>query len=576
MIPLKDLEERNRVAHYVLSRVGTGLGVGWFACVPEPEPTFEEALQYSREHPNDLFMHQHLLNRLRELDLNDMKDLILKGEGKDRIFMTLCCEACLLNTKFEVLREHFQGMDIDELTEWTPMIIIPSEIRDRSEQHFYWLRQFSANANLLRPLPSPDEASFPVPFDGETIDQWWGRTVSIGDIDADSGPHKIAPERPSLKETAKQLTRRLEQLGILTGWDMRTEATLSPFAVERPWNLDIEVTDGRNGWRLTGTQTGYGRGLNISLARMSCLMEIVERLSAFANVEKGRVRGYEKEYPLIRGSYPCLLAKELEAVDPYDMCLKVPYRGQSLSWIEAERGSGHQGSPILVPAQMVFLFSNLDEASLTSGLPSNGLAAGNRWESARLSALLEVLERDAEKVVPYGKDRAFLLTCEDEKVNDILETCRYKGIHIQFLDITAEMGVPCYKAFIQGPGGVILKGTGAHLDGKRALLSALTEIPYPYPYWFGSMPVPQDLASRSYEDLPNYASGDPAADLALLERLLRLNGYHPLYVDLTRKDLGIPVVKAIVPGLEMMTVFDRFSPLGLRQFGHYLGSQRNA
>jgi len=302
-------------------------------------------------------------------------------------------------------------------------------------------------------------------------------------------------------------------------------------------------------------------------------MEIVERSSAFASVESGKVCGYEKEYALIRGSYDDLAVKGLEAIHPGEMCLESPYRGQPLSWIEAERASGSRSGPILIPAQMVFLFPNLDEVSLTSGLSSTGLAAGNTRESARLSALLEVMERDAEKVVPYDPKRAFLLTSEDPKVNDILETCRRKGIHIRFLDITPETGIPCYKAFVQGPGGVILKGTGAHLNGKRAILSALTEIPYPYPYWFGSMPVPEGLESRAYEDLPDYASDDPSTDLALLERLLGLNGYTPLYVDLTRYDLGIPVVKALVPGLEMMTVFDRFSPLGLRQFAHYLASK---
>jgi len=49
-----------------------------------------------------------------------------------------------------------------------------------------------------------------------------------------------------------------------------------------------------------------------------------------------------------------------------------------------------------------------------------------------------------------------------------------------------------------------------------------------------------------------------------------MNGYKPIYVDLTREDLDIPVVKALVPGLEIMTVVDRFSPLSIRQFWHYL------
>jgi len=556
--------------NYTLSRVGTGMGVGWFACVPEPEPTFEKALLYSREHLNDLFMRRHLLNIMREFEPTRLESIILKARNHDLHLLSLAYEACILNTRFESLKGHFQGMDPQELAECTPMIVIPSTARDDSEQNFYWLKQFSANANLLRPLPSPDEAPFPVPFDPEAIDDWRRRVVSIKEIASPSAKGRIAPDSPPQKEATKRLRNKLEQLGVLTGWDMRTEATLSPFAIERPWNLHISVDDRTNQWQLSGTQTGYGRGLNISHARISCLMEIVERYSAFASIGSGRVQGYRKGYPLIRGSYDDLMAKGIKAVNPNDMCLEVPYRGQSISWIEAERVSGESTEAVHVPAQMVFLFSNLDEVSLTSGLSSNGLAAGSTLESARLSALLEVIERDAEKVIPYTRKQAFLLRSDDRKVSDILEDCGQKGIQIQFLDITPEIGVPCYKAFVQGPGGVILKGTGAHLEGRHALLSAMTEIPYPYPYWFGSMPAPQGLEYVQYEDLPDYASGDPSKDLDFLERLLIRNGYTPVYVDLTREDLGIPVVKALVPGLEIMTVLDRFSPLGLRQFGHYL------
>jgi ribosomal protein S12 methylthiotransferase accessory factor YcaO len=552
------------------------MGVGWFACVPEPEPGFEEALLYTRQQPNDLFMRKHLLNILRDIEPTEMDSLILKARNSDMHLLALTCEACILNTRFEALKENFNGMDLENLTEHTPLIVIPSSLRENGEQNFYWLKQFSQNSNLLRPLPSSNEVQFPVPFNQEAMHEWGRRVVSIKEIASPSSNKKRVPDSPPSKEATKHLRNRLEQLGILTGWDMRTEATLSPFAVERPWNLHISVHDRRNRWQLSGTQTGYGRGLNISHARISCLMEIVERYSAFASVESGRVLGYRKDDPLVQGSYDDLVADGLKAVNPKDMCLEVPYRGQSVSWIEGERVSNGRAEATYVPTQMVFLFSNLDEVSLTSGLSSNGLAAGTTLEGARLSALLEVIERDSEKVVPYTKKQAFLLRSDDMKVSGILETCGQKGIQIQFLDITPETGIPCYKAFVQGPGGVILKGTGAHLDGKRALLAAMTEIPYPYPYWFGSMPPPEGLEFMQYEDLPDYASGDPSADLALLEKLLALNGYAPIYVDLTREDLGIPVVKALVPGLEIMTVLDRFSPLGLRQFGHYLARREAA
>ncbi len=566
--------ENSENMRYTLSRVGTGVGVGWFACVPTPEPSFEKALSYSREHPNDLFMHQHLLSQLRDREPGPLKEMIVKTPESDMHLWALMLEACILNTRFDPLKAQFSGMDWAELGMHTPMIIIRSSLTPDPQQHFYWLKQFSANVNLLRPLPWPDEAEYPIPFDPARIDQRMQNAVSVRDIASVSPKGCVTHENPPSKQEIKGLRNQLEQLGILTGWDMRTEATLSPFAIERPWNLDIRAHDLRNRWRLTGTQTGYGRGLNISQGRISCLMEIVERCSAFASMESGRVLGYQNSGPMVKGSFADLMERGIEALDPNTLCLEVPYLGQPLWWVPAECMEKDGIRTLHVPAQLVFLFSNLDEISLTSGLSSNGLAAGRTLEAARLSALLEVIERDAEKVVPYTREKSFLLKSDDSKVNAILESCGQKGIQIQFLDMTPETGIPCYKAFVQGPGGAILKGTGAHLDGRRALLSAMTEIPYPYPYWFGSMPAPEDLDSVEYEDLPDYATNDPSSDLALLERLLHLNGYAPFYVDLTREDLGIPVVKAIVPGLEMMTVLDRFSPLNLRQFGHYLARMK--
>ncbi|MEJ2023814.1 MAG: YcaO-like family protein, partial [Deltaproteobacteria bacterium] len=77
-------------------------------------------------------------------------------------------------------------------------------------------------------------------------------------------------------------------------------------------------------------------------------------------------------------------------------------------------------SPVLIPAQLVFLFANFDEVSLTSGLPSTGLGAGTSMEEARLSGLLEVIERDAEKVVPYREEKRFLLHADNPKIRNFI------------------------------------------------------------------------------------------------------------------------------------------------------------
>ena len=44
----------------------------------------------------------------------------------------------------------------------------------------------------------------------------------------------------------------------------------------------------------------------------------------------------------------------------------------------------------------------------------------------------------------------------------------------------------------------------------------------------------------------------------------------PVYVELTREDLEFPVVRAIVPGLELTADFDAHSRPSVRLFRRYL------
>jgi ribosomal protein S12 methylthiotransferase accessory factor YcaO len=297
-------------------------------------------------------------------------------------------------------------------------------------------------------------------------------------------------------------------------------------------------------------------------------MEVVERVSSFASFNSERVLHYKEDHLLVHACHGDLKGGTIDVLDPNDMGLEVPYENQPLYWIAGERIDENGRRSVFVPAQLVFLFCNLDEVCLTSGLPSTGLASGNSLEEAKLHALLEVIERDSERVMPFVPDRCFCMAWDNAAVKEIQDRCKAQGIEVTFLDMTSELGVPCYKAFIQGPNGEILKGTAANLDGKRAAISALTEVPY-HPSWFRPAPPRQGLEILGEESLPDHSSGEAGRDLELLETLLVKNGYGPIYVNLTRQDLGIPAVKALIPGLELFAEFDQFSRLSLRQFAHY-------
>ena len=567
----KDVANEDDAMRYEMKRVGTKFSIGWFACLPSEDLDFEVALEYIRKHPYDDFLHKYLLELTGTFGPNLVDLLIKEGKENDPHLLALMYETCILNDKLRATIRSFDGIDVRQLAEYTPLIYINWSLRQKRGDNLYWIRLFSKNIYGHEPLPPREYLERPVPFDPHAVKAWKAGVVPIDDLLIELGRKSVQKRsvpRPTPGETAERAMEKLKACELVVGSETGSQASLSQYALLMPWKLAVSVSTGRNRWQLTGIQTGYGKGLNVQEARASYLMEIVERYSAFASFESESITGYKKSYSVVKATYRALTEQGHDALDPNDMNLEVPYQNQELYWISADRTEGNGHYPIYLPAQLVFLFCNLDEISLTSGLPSNGLAAGNTLEEAKLSALLEVIERDAERIVPYTRDRCFLLESDDHGVKDILNGCAEKGIHVQFLNMTPEFGVPCYKAFIQEPGGEILKGCGAGLDGRRAIVSALTEVPYSDAQEGGSVPAPDGLRTIRYEELPDYSTGDVGEDLKLLERLLIKNGYYPIYVDLTRTDLDIPVVRALVPGLEMITDFDRLSSLSLRQFAH--------
>ncbi|HCU69418.1 MAG TPA: hypothetical protein DGF30_09395, partial [Desulfomicrobium sp.] len=319
--------------------------------------------------------------------------------------------------------------------------------------------------------------------------------------------------------------------------------------------------------RLQGLMTSYGRGLTMDDARVSLAMEIVERYSSFADIRDMRVSGSQDGGEIQVAPFRALGG---EALDPNAMRLEVPYADQPLHWIA---GRGRRGETRLVPLQAVYLFTNLDEVRLFSGLGSTGLASGNTPEEAKVSGLLEVIERDAEAVRVFDPARCFRVESRDDEMRELLKRYQQQGVDPVFQDLTTELGVPCYKCFVHLAEGGLVKATGASLSGRRAALSALTETPFPFPGGPASAEGPHNLPVRLLEDLPDHSTGSAAGDLALLEAILEDRGYEPVYINLTKRELRLPVYRAIVPGLEIVSDFDRFTRVSPRLWRDVLRSR---
>ena len=518
----------------------------------------------------------------------------------------------------------------------SPLILLRWRRLPDREAHTAWGRRFADNIQRHSALPAPEAISLPPLYPGrETLDSSFGqgtptdasashggavgpesdplgRLVDASDILGEvsdrlvnaPGPLADAPGlsfaftapfpahiravhaehasrqpadtalhvRPPSEETAALAEERLTAAGIIAGGQMRHTASLSPIALLRPWHIRASIRRGRHHHRLEGQGTTYGRGLSLADARASCLMEMVERASAYLSLDEDGILGLAAPSPVVTGRSGLLRAAGHALLNPGDYPLEAPCGDPVLTWMTGH-AAGPQGAPVLVPVQMVSLFCNLDEIALFAAPGSTGIATGCSMEEAKIAALLEIIERDAEATTPFTKARCFTLSvdpADDPIVAALLADYAARGINVQFQDLTGPMGLPVYKCFVMTPKGAIARGHGAGLSARRAIVSALTETPFPYPDGGPSGPMLRKLPARTLRDLPDYSLRTPARALAMLEDLLIRNHRPPVYVDLTRADLGFPVVRACIPGLELAADSDAFSRVPLRLYANYL------
>ncbi|MBE1427048.1 ribosomal protein S12 methylthiotransferase accessory factor YcaO [Desulfomicrobium macestii] len=531
---------------YRLTHQESLLGVAYFSPAPAQSLTLEECLEHVRRAPNDEFMRAHVRQLLAALDAHSLRAL---HADADPVVKSLVLETVLLTPTHADLWTQLRAQ-AKAAAELTPQIFLRSVSLPDHDLHARASRLLAANIFEHQPLPG-DMGALPLTAapDSDAADPAMLKSA------LDPLPH--CPRRPA-RQTYALAMERLYGLGILDGPEMRHHASLAPWGLLRRWKLDRATCSGRFNHRLEGLMTSYGRGLCLEDAQASLAMEIVERYSSFADIRGLRISGSGDEGEIRVGT-----CRELgdRALDPNSKRLEVPYAGQTLHWMTAR---DRNGQARFVPVQSVYLFTNLDEIRLFSGLGSTGLASGNTPEEAKVSGLLEVVERDAEAVGVFDPARCFRVQSGDEGINRVLEQYRAQGIDPVFQDLTTDLGVPCYKCFAQMREGGLVKATGASLSGMRAALSALTETPFPFPGREASAQGPDGLPVRTLEDLPDHSTGSAAGDLALLEAILDARGHSPLYADLTKRELRLPVFRAIVPGLEIVSDFDRFTRISPR------------
>lgn len=379
-------------------------------------------------------------------------------------------------------------------------------------------------------------------------------------VSADTGIRTILP-----KETLERVIPLLPKAGMepledITGKD----------------NIGIPVYSISRPGASKGAVSNYnGKGPTPEQAMASAVMEAMERYSAERRETDEIIYGTYKQ--------ACDAGFTL---DPKEMILPL----RILNYVDdGEIGwyPGYEmfrGEDIWVPANAVFHPYFTDGDMQVFRYHTNGIAAGNTMEEAILHALLELVERDAWSICEFTERmNADVLVDEDSICGRLLEQFREGGVEIHLKDLTNDLGIPTIGAaaddvMTKDP-ELLTIGVGTHLNPEIAAVRAITEVAQSRTTHKHGVKTNAKLQKISHEmgydkikavnkvwyahsgrdvklsDMKRLDTDYVLDDIeVVLERLVERGFDKVIAVDLTRPEVKVPVVRMIVPGLEVYTM----------------------
>jgi ribosomal protein S12 methylthiotransferase accessory factor len=312
--------------------------------------------------------------------------------------------------------------------------------------------------------------------------------------------------------------------------------------------------------------TQQGKGVTREAARISALMESLETWSA-----------EHLALPVVRASAKALGPRAVDV-----RALPRPRgrldRDARWRWVEGWDLIGER--PVLVPEQAVTLDTTFTTPPVFD-ISSNGLASGNVLVEAIVHGLCEVIERDAEAAWRRaGGDRRLVLdTITDPICRGLIDRITATGARVFVWDLGGMIPVvgcaimedprePAWRAL------GFYQGFGAHLVPEVAIARAITEAAQTrltyiaggrddfFAFDYARATDPELLAElwerlaapcddpAVLDDLPRRPTRGLGEDLEVLVELVAAHGAgQVIAVELTHRELKVPVVKVLVPGL---------------------------
>ena len=380
-------------------------------------------------------------------------------------------------------------------------------------------------------------------------------------VSADTGIRTVLPE-----ETLKRAIPLLEKAGM----DPLEDITSMD-------NIGIPVYSVYRKKTAKGTFGNYnGKGPTPEQAKASAVMEALERYSAEMRdddyIVYGTIQQVRENGPMVEPADLILPARVMNSLEAADIAWTTAY-------------DILQGEEVWIPACAVFYPYYPDGDLQLFRFHTNGIAAGNTIEEAILHAMFEVIERDAWSIAEaFDRTNADVIIDDENSVpGQLLKKFRDNGVEINLKDLTSDTGIPTIGASsddIATKDPELLNiGVGTHLNPEIAAVRALTEVAQSRTTHKHGLKVNANLVKVTkemgydrikevnrlwYSENPKKIKLSEMKDMStpyvlddievVLGKLVDAGFERVVIADFTRPEIGVPAVRAIIPGMEVSTM----------------------